>query len=233
MPARTPYFDVHHRIIYKSASGAYFVKDALGKKHYGIKARYVTANGSTHKLTTKNVSPPSKIAPKRVAALKVRTSTRKVRSNAGKKRVAYKPRMKKSGTPKKMTSPQVRNALMRTMLARRLRKVTFTFRPKVGMYGDSMRDEALKWYKMMASDVEAAGEVKILSMMPVEKNKIAVSFRFQPAYASKRTFSMPGEIKSAIESIIDPDQDGNEPIMVKGEPQIVMGSSPHVVSIGM
>jgi hypothetical protein len=42
---------------------------------------------------------------------------------------------------------------------------------------------------------------------------------------------MPRQIKSAIESIMNPDDDGNYPIMVKGEPQLVMGTQPHVVSI--
>lgn len=93
---KTPYLNVHQRTIYKSGRGAYFVKDAAGKKYYGVKARYVTVvNGTARKLTSKNATPPAKIAPKRTMEPKVRTSTRKVRSNVGKKRGAYKPRATK------------------------------------------------------------------------------------------------------------------------------------------
>ena len=93
---KTPYLNVRQRTIYKSGRGAYFVKDASGKKIYGVKARYVAVvNGTARKLTSKNATPPAKIAPKLTMAPKVRTSTRKVRSNVGKKRGAYKPRAAK------------------------------------------------------------------------------------------------------------------------------------------
>jgi hypothetical protein len=42
---------------YSSLAGAYFVKDAAGKKYYGVKARYVAVvNGTARKLTTKNAT---------------------------------------------------------------------------------------------------------------------------------------------------------------------------------
>jgi len=228
---KTPYLDLHKRTIYKSTRGVFYVKDAAGKKHYGIKARYVAVvNGTARKLTSKNAAPPNKIAPKRIAAPKVRTSTRKVRSNVGKKRAPYKPRVKKSPSPARSTKAM--EAVARSTLAMRLRKVTFTFKPEVYRH-HGMRDEALKWFKMMASDVEAAGEVKILSMAPEGVDKIIVSFRFQPGFAADRSFrSMPRQIKSAITSIMDPDEDGNYPIMVDGEPALVSGYSPRVLSIG-
>ena len=94
---KTPYLNAVQRIIYKSKRGAYFVKDAAGKKHYSVKARYVAVvNGTARKLTSKNETPPKKIAPKRIPESKVRTSTRKVRSNVGKKRG---PRAKKAVSP--------------------------------------------------------------------------------------------------------------------------------------
>ena len=227
---KTPYLDLHQRVIYKSARGAYYVKDAAGKKYYGVKARYVAVvNGTARKLTTKNDAPPNKIAPKRVAAPKVRTSTRPVRSNAGKKRGPYKPRAAKKMDP---STAKAMSIVGRSKLAMRLRKVTFTFKPAVGHYKDTMRDEALKWYKMMSSDIDASGEVKILSMTPYESNKIAVTFRFTPVWAAHRAFkSMPRQINLAMESIMDPDDDGNYPLIVKGEPKLVMGMSPHLVSI--
>lgn len=228
---KTQYLNGRRRIIYKSKRGAYFVKDVTGKKYYGIKARYVAVvNGTAHKLTSKNAAPPNKIAPKRVAVPKVRTSTRKVRSNAGKKRAPYKPRVKKSPSPARTTKAM--EVVTRSTLAMRLRKVTFTFKPEVYRH-HGMRDEALKWFKMMASDVEAAGEVKILSMAPEGMDKIIVSFRFQPSFATHRSFgSMPRQIESAIAAIIDPDDDGNYPIMVNGKPAPVSGHSPRLLSIG-
>lgn len=201
---KTPYLDVQQRVIYKSARGAYFVKDNSGKKYYSVKARYIAnVNGSVRKLTTKNATPPNKIASKRVPAKAV------------------------PNTAKAMS------AIRRSILAMRLRKITFTFTPEVGSNTDTIRDKALKWYKKMVSDIEAAEEVKILSIVPYETKKIAVSFRFTLTWASHRAFkSMPKEIKRAIESIIDPDDDGNFPIKVKGKPELVMGISPHIVSIG-
>lgn len=196
---KTNFLDVHRRVIYKSARGAFYIKDASGKKHYGIKARYIATSASrSRKVTTVNTI-PNKIKPKiaRMAS----------------------------------ASPKARKTVASSRLALRLKTIAFTFKPHVGDY--DMRAEALKWYKSMASDIEAAGEVKILSIIPYETNKLIVRFRFQPAWAMHRGFkSMPREIKSAIERIMDPDDDGNYPIMVKGEPEHVSGSSPHIISIG-
>lgn len=98
--AKTPYLNARQRVIYKTSRGAYYVKDATGKKYYGVKARYVAVvNGTARKLTSKNAPPPAKIAPKRIATVKERTSTRKVRSNVGKKRGPYKPHVKKVASP--------------------------------------------------------------------------------------------------------------------------------------
>lgn len=227
--AKTPYLDLHHRVIYKSARGAYYVKDAAGKKYYGVKARYVAvANGTSRKLTTKNTSPPNKIKPKRIAAPVTRTSTRKVRSNKGVKRGPYKPRATAAAKP--MSSGKAMNVLKQTRLASRLRKVTFTFTPEVG--GMYMRNRALKWYKSMVADVEAGGEIKVLDIQPYGNDDIAVTFRFQPAWAMRSHFrSMAREIKSAAEGFIDVDQDGNNPIIVNGEPEIVGGVFGRVISI--
>lgn len=104
--AKTPYLNARQRVIYKSSRGAYYVKDAAGKKYYGVKARYVAVvNGTARKLTNKNTPPPAKIAPKRIAAAKERTSTRKVRSNVGKKRGPYKPRTAKVASPSSGRDP--------------------------------------------------------------------------------------------------------------------------------
>jgi hypothetical protein len=208
---KTPYLDLHHRIIYKSARGAYFVKDAAGKKYYGVKARYVAVvNGTARKLTNKNAAPPNKIALKRVAAKKVASSP-----------------VKRSPTA----------ILARTTLAMRLRKVTFVFSPELihyrGGVDSQIRDKLLKWYKSMANNLNGFGEYKVLSMVPYESDKIAVSFRFTPAWAAHRAFkSMPKQIKSAMKTIIDPDDDGNHPVKVNGKEYLVYGSSPLVLSIG-
>ena len=202
---KTNFLDVHRRVIYKSARGAFYIKDASGKKHYGIKARYIATSASrSRKVTTVNTI-PNKIKPK----------------------IARKPAVK----PMASASPKARKTVASSRLAMRLKTIAFTFKPHVGDY--NMRAEAWRWYKSMASDIEAAGEVKILSIVPRDTNKLIVRFRFQPAYAAHRGFkSMPREIKSAIESIMDPDEDGNHPIMVNGEPELVSGSSPRIISIG-
>lgn len=197
---KTNFLDVHRRVIYKSVRGAFYIKDASGKKHYGIKARYVLTSASrSRKVTTTNTL-PNKIKPK----------------------IARKAPVVPAKSP----------LLTKTRLALRLKPIAFTFKPRVGSHRD-MRNEALKWYKSMASDVEAAGEIKILAIVPYETDKLIVRFRFQPAWAMHSGFkSMPRQIKLAIEHIMDPDEDGNYPIMVDGKPELVTGVSPHIVSIG-
>ncbi len=235
---KTPYLDLHHRVIYKSSRGAYYVKDAAGKKYYGVKAYYVAVvNGTSRKLTTNNATPPNKIAPKRIAAPKVRTSTRKVRSNIGLKRKAYKPRSK---TPK--VSPSTNgNGIQVTR---------FTFRVELsgnqGDYDVETQSDALKvcaWYKDINSHEEKTynyitktwkqgGELAERIMyepmfVTVQKTRFGTTytekqFRIKVtvyAYDDART----NMFVDFLKGLIDPDDDGNQPITMNRKKYLVNG----------
>ena len=241
---KTPYLDLHHRVIYKSARGAYYVKDASGKKYYGVKARYVAVvHGTARKLTTKNAPPPTKIAPKRVAAPpKVRTSTRKVRSNVGVKRKAYKPRVKKvAAMASPASSPSKRNGIHVTR---------FTFRVDIsGDHGDyhvESESDALKvckWYKDLNSHYEQKYDYRTKKwtrggdlaekityepmIVSVRRNRFGASYMEKEFHIKVCVYSY-DDVKTRgfvddLKMLIDPDDDGNHPITLNHKKYLVSG----------
>ncbi len=240
---KTPYLDLHHRVIYKSVRGAYYVKDAAGKKYYGVKARYVAVvNGTARKLTTNNASPPNKIAPKRVAAPKVRTSTRKVRSNVGVKRKAYKPRVKKTmASPVRKSPSPTNNGIQVTR---------FTFRAELsseqGDYDVETQSDGLKvckWYKDMNSHEEKTYDYKTKTwkqggelaerimyepmFVTVQKTRFGTTY-MEKQFRIKVTVYSYDDIRTSVfvdflKGLIDPDDDGNNPIVMNRKKYFVNG----------
>jgi hypothetical protein len=94
------------RRIFVTAKGKYLVKTTAGKVQYGAKAAFLNTNNGQRTVNSTTAFIPMAIRPKKLgrrtggayvnqAKLFAGPKVRKVRSNKGQKRAAYKPRVRK------------------------------------------------------------------------------------------------------------------------------------------
>jgi len=105
-PQPTKFMNQQRRRIFLTTKGKYLVKTAAGKVQYGAKAAFLNTNNGQRTVNSTTAFIPMAIRPKKLgrrtggayvnqAKLFAGPKVRKVRSNVGQKRGAYKPRVRK------------------------------------------------------------------------------------------------------------------------------------------
>lgn len=105
-PQATKFMNQQRRRIFLTAKGKYLVKTAAGKVQYGAKAAFLNTNNGQRTVNSTTAFIPMAIRPKKLgrrtggayvnqAKLFAGPKVRKVRSNVGQKRAAYKQRARK------------------------------------------------------------------------------------------------------------------------------------------
>ena len=230
---KTAWLDSKGRVIYRSARGALFTKDATGKKIYGAKP---------HKPANKPANKPAAT----IKNLNTAVLSRIVKSLNHKNTMSL---------AKALVNPNLRKeAAVKTIashFAQFRRKITFMFRVMIDYSIDNMTDarRVAKWFEDANRDLLDPSEITSFTVKPqlvtIPKNKrssfsynkteycMIGTFRFNPYFVedliSRRRLAR--ETSFTMEQLIDPDDDGNYPITFEGHNYLVSGYSPKILSI--
>jgi hypothetical protein len=217
---KTAWLDSKGRVIYRSAKGALFTKDATGKKVYGVKP-HKPANKPANKpaTTLKNLN---------MAVLSRVLKTLNHKNTMSLAKALVNPNLRKEAAVKTIASH----------FAQFRRKITFMFEVMIGYPIEDMADarRVAKWFEDANRDLIEPEEITSFSVKPQlvgKKYCMVGTFRFNPVWArdliARRRLAR--ETRSIIEQLIEPDDDGNYPIRFEGQNYLVSGYSPKILSI--
>jgi hypothetical protein len=225
---KTAWLDSKGRVIYRSAKGALFTKNATGKKIYGVKP-HKPANKPAATIKNLNMALLSRVL----------------------KNLNHKNTM---SLAKALVNPNLRKEAAVKTIARYFaqfrRKITFMFRVMIDYPIDNMTDanRVARWFESLNRDLIEPEEITSFTVRPqlvtIPKKKGSVfsnkteycmvgTFRFNPIWAHDliTRHRLARETRSTIEQLIEPDDDGNHPITFEGQNYLVSGYSPKILSI--